>query len=55
MRFEKREKNIKRMILIAIMIALSSIGRIIFAPIPGFKPVTAMTVITAMYLSLIHI
>ena len=49
MRFEKREKNIKRMILIAIMIALSSIGRIIFAPIPGFKPVTAMTVITAMY------
>lgn len=37
------------MILIAIMIALSSIGRIIFAPIPGFKPVTAMTVITAMY------
>ncbi len=49
MRFEKREKDIKRMILIAIMIALSSIGRIIFAPIPGFKPVTAMTVITAMY------
>ena len=31
MRFEKREKNIKRMILIAIMIALSSIGRILFS------------------------
>ncbi len=49
MHFEKREKDIKRMILIAVMIALSSIGRIIFAPIPGFKPVTAMVVITAMY------
>lgn len=31
------------------MIALSVIGRILFAPVPGFKPVTAMVVITAMY------
>ena len=31
------------------MIALSVIGRIIFTPVPGFKPVTAMVVITAMY------
>ena len=31
------------------MVAISVIGRFIFAPIPGFKPVTATVVITAMY------
>ena len=31
------------------MIALSVVGRFIFSPLPGFKPVTAMTVLTAMY------
>ncbi len=49
LRFEKGEANAKRMILIACMTALSVLGRIIFAPIPAFKPVTAMVVITAMY------
>ena len=47
--FEKKETSIKKMILIAVMTALSVIGRILFAPIPGFKPVTALVVITAMY------
>ena len=31
------------------MTALSVLGRILFAMIPAFKPVTAMVVITAMY------
>ena len=48
-RFEKKETDAKTLILIAVMIALSVIGRFIFAPLPGFKPVTAMTVLTAMY------
>ena len=49
LRFERQEANAKRMILIACLTALSVLGRIIFAPIPAFKPVTAMVVITAMY------
>lgn len=48
-RFESKEMNSKSIILIAVMVALSVSGRIIFTPIPGFKPVTALTVITAMY------
>ena len=47
--FEKKETNTKRLILIAAMVALSVVGRILFTPLPGFKPVTAMVVITAMY------
>lgn len=47
--FENKSGNTKKLILIAAMVALSVIGRMIFTPIPGFKPVTAMVVITAMY------
>ena len=49
MHFEHGEADARRMILIACMTALSVLGRILFAPIPAFKPVTAMVVITAMY------
>lgn len=47
--FEKKQSSAGQLILIAVMVALSVLGRFIFAPIPGFKPVTAMVVITAMY------
>lgn len=47
--FEKRETSTKRLVLIAAMVALSVVGRFIFTPLPGFKPVTAVVVITAMY------
>ena len=47
-RFEKKETDAKTLILIAVMIALSVVGRFIFAPLPGFKPVTAMTVIAGV-------
>lgn len=49
LRFERRETDVKRLVLIAVMVALSVAGRILFTPIPGFKPVTALVVITAMY------
>ena len=49
MHFEHGRADAKEMILIAAMVALSVVGRFLFAPLPGFKPVTAMTVITAMY------
>lgn len=49
LRFERKSVSTKRLILIASMTALSVLGRILFTPIPGFKPVTAMVVITALY------
>ena len=49
LRFEHNGTDPKNMILIAVLTALSVLGRILFAPIPGFKPVTAMVVIAAMY------
>ena len=48
LRFEHKGTDPKNMILIAVLTALSVLGRILFAPIPGFKPVTAMVVIAAM-------
>lgn len=47
--FEKGSSDTRELILIAVMTALSVVGRLLFAPIPGFKPVTAVVVITAMY------
>lgn len=35
--------------LIAVLTALSVVGRLLFGALPGFKPVTAMVVLTAMY------
>lgn len=48
--FEKKDTNTKKMLLIAVMTSVSVVGRLVFAPIPGFKPVSAMVIITAMYL-----
>ena len=44
--FEKKEIGTRRMVIVSVMIALSVVGRFI----PFFKPVTALTVITAIYL-----
>ena len=44
--FEKKVTGTRRMVLVAIMTAISVLGRFI----PFFKPITAITVITAMYL-----
>ncbi|MGM9663464.1 MAG: ECF transporter S component [Eubacteriales bacterium] len=44
--FEKKTTGTRRMVIAAVMIALSVVGRFI----PFFKPVTAITIITAMYL-----
>ncbi len=48
--FERKENSSKELTIIAVMVALSSIGRFIFAFLPGFKPVTAITIIAAIYL-----
>ncbi|MDD6021930.1 MAG: ECF transporter S component [Acutalibacteraceae bacterium] len=47
--FEQKEQSVTKLIIIAVMTALSVVGRFIFAAVPGFKPVTALVVITAMY------
>jgi energy-coupling factor transport system substrate-specific component len=44
--FEKKEIGTRRMVIVSVMIALSVVGRFI----PFFKPVTALTVIAAIYL-----
>lgn len=44
--FEKKATGTRRMVIVAVMIALSVVGRFI----PFFKPVTAITVITAIWL-----
>ena len=44
--FEKRRTGGRRMVIVSVMTALCIVGRFI----PLFKPVTALTIITAMYL-----
>lgn len=48
--FEKKENSASELMLLAALVALSSVGRIIFVAIPGFKPVAALTIIAAVYL-----
>jgi len=48
--FEKGRKTGRELVVIAVMSAISVVGRIIFAPIPGFKPVAAVVIITGMTL-----
>ena len=47
--FEKKEANIRRMVMLATLVTLSVVGRFIFAAIPGFQPVTAIVVISAIF------
>ena len=47
--FEGRQHGATRLVVIAVLSALSVVGRLLFASLPGAKPVTAMVVITALY------
>lgn len=46
--FEKGKTGARELVAVSVMTAISVLGRIIFAPIPGFKPVTAIVIITAI-------
>ena len=46
--FERGRHPARRVVLLAVMVSLSVAGRFIFAPVPFFKPVTAMVVISAI-------
>ncbi len=49
--FEKSKATSKEIMLVALMTAFSVCGRIMFSFIPFFKPITAFTIISGMYLS----
>lgn len=49
--FERRELTSRYAVLVSVMTALSVAGRFIFAPIPGFKPVSAIVIISGIYLT----
>ncbi len=44
--FETKKTGTRRLVIVAVMVALSVVGRFI----PLFKPITALTIITAVYL-----
>ncbi len=48
--FEQKNNSAKELTVVAVMIALSVAGRFVFAWLPSFKPVTAITVIAAIYI-----
>ncbi len=48
--FEHNETDLERIVIIAVMTALSVAGRFVFEWLPHFKPVTAIVVICGMYL-----
>lgn len=47
--YDKKGKT-RKLIVVSVMTAIAVIGRFIFAPIPSFKPVAAVVVLTAVYL-----
>lgn len=49
--FERKKVSSRYAVLIAVMTALSVAGRFIFAPIPAFKPITAIVILSGIYLS----
>lgn len=48
--FEREAHNTKKMVILAVMTALSVFGRFAFSFVPHFKPVTAIVIITGIYL-----
>lgn len=46
---EKKQSNTRYLIVIAVLTALSVVGRFIFVALPGFKPVAAIVIVTAVY------
>lgn len=48
--FEKRKTGTRRLLLAAVLTALAVTGRFVFSPIPGVNPITAITVLAAVYM-----
>lgn len=50
--FEKRNVSTERLVILSVLVALSVFGRFCFSPLPHFKPVTAVVIITGMYMGM---
>lgn len=48
--FDKKVVGTRRMVIIAVMTALSVLGRAVFSVIPAFKPISAIVIITAIWI-----
>lgn len=48
--FESTKTDNKKLVIISVMVSLSIVGRYAFSFLPHFKPVTAIVVITGLYL-----
>lgn len=48
--YEKKEGSIRRMVLLAVMTALAVVGRCLFMAFPSFKPVTAIVILSGIYM-----
>lgn len=46
--FEKRRPETRELVVIAVMAGIAALGRVAFAPIPFFKPTSAVIIITAL-------
>ncbi|MBO4411556.1 MAG: ECF transporter S component [Lachnospiraceae bacterium] len=50
--FEKRENSAGELIVLAVLVAISALGRFLFAWLPSFKPVAAITIIAGIWLGM---
>ncbi len=50
LRFEKKQIRSRRLVIVAVMTALSVLGRFIFGALPAFKPITAIVIVTAIWM-----
>lgn len=48
--FERKNTNSSELTVLAVLVSISALSRVIFAFVPGFKPITAITVIVGMWL-----
>lgn len=46
--FERKKTTTREIVLIAVMVALTVVSRLLFAPIPSFKPVTSIVIIAGI-------
>ena len=47
--FERKENTSKELTALAVLVAISAFARVIFYWLPAFKPITALTIIVAIY------
>lgn len=48
--FERNTADVRRMVVLAVLVALSVLGRFAFSFVPHFKPVTAIVIVAGLFL-----